>query len=73
MRQGFESTSDAAGTLKVGEIVDVLDGRLNDAGVMRIQTDRGWVNTKAGDGTRLLKALRGAASGSEYGTELESE
>ena len=73
MREEFESTSAQAGALSVGEVVDALDGRLNENGIMRIQTERGWVNTKAGDGTRLLKPIFAGLEDEDEMTESEFE
>jgi hypothetical protein len=57
VRVGFEKTSEDAGQLPVGDVVEALEGRPNAAGVLRIRTSRGWANTKAADGTVLLLAL----------------
>ena len=61
VRSGFEATSDDMGVLKFGEVIDVISGRLNANGAMRVQFSRGWVSTKAGDGTILLEAVKPAA------------
>ena len=62
VRSGFEATSEDAGVVAFGETIDVLDGRLNAGGVMRVQFEQGWVNTKAGDGTVLLEPVQKPAS-----------
>eukprot|EP01051_Picozoa_sp_SAG22_P018181 SAG22_NODE_2988_length_2046_cov_1.242938_1_plen_407_part_10 len=83
LRAGFEQTSEDRGQLFTGEVVDAFEGRLNDSGILRIRTAKGWVSTKAGDGTRLLRPMRkgrakstasgSEASGSQYDTDSDFE
>ena len=56
MRQGYEANSKPAKgkPLKIGEVVQALETRMNDAGVLRIRVEGGWVSEKARDGTVLL-------------------
>ena len=56
MRQGYEANSKPANgkPLKIGEVVQALETRMNDAGVLRIRVEGGWVSEKARDGTVLL-------------------
>ena len=56
MRQGYEADSKPAKgkPLKIGELVQALETRMNDAGVLRIRVEGGWVSEKARDGTVLL-------------------
>ena len=61
VRSGFEVSSDDMGSIAFGETIDVLDGRLNEQGNMRVQFERGWVSTKAGDGTKLLEPVEAVA------------
>ena len=70
MRQGFEATSKpAAGNpLKIGDVVQALEVRKNDKGVLRIRVAAGWVSATAGDGTVLL-----AEEGEEEKDEQDEE
>ena len=61
VRSGFEVSSDDMGSIAFGETIEVLDGRLNEQGSMRVQFERGWVSTKAGDGTQLLEPVEAVA------------
>jgi hypothetical protein len=72
VRVGFEQTSEEVCRLSVGVVVEALEGRLNTGGVMRIRTSRGWVNTKAADGTTLLLALDSHVDINPLSTGLES-
>ena len=64
LRQGFQPTSPDAGFLQAGEIVQAVEWALNDSGVMRIRTARGWVSTQGSDGTILLEPMTGTESSS---------
>jgi hypothetical protein len=59
VRSGFEMTSaPAAGKpLKIGDVIEALETKVNAKGVTRVHLEAGWVSEKAGDGTVLLERL----------------
>ena len=49
--------------LNIGNVVQALETKVNDNGVLRVRIQQGWVSEKAGDGTVLLeKLVAGGAS-----------
>jgi hypothetical protein len=67
MRQGYEANSKPAKgkPLKIGDVVQALETKVNDAGILRIRVQAGWVSEKARDGTVLLAKEGDADSGSD--------
>eukprot|EP01052_Picozoa_sp_SAG31_P043022 SAG31_NODE_7032_length_1810_cov_1.932788_2_plen_364_part_01 len=62
LRAGFHQASEDRGQLNPGEVIEALQGKINDQGNLRLRTARGWVSTKASDGTRLLRPMRRSRS-----------
>jgi hypothetical protein len=57
VRAGFDAqTSEDRGIAPRGEVVEVIKTRVNDAGILRVKYERGWISEFASDGTRLLEA-----------------
>ena len=56
VRVGFSTGSRQAerSVLRIGEVVEVLEERVDDNGLNRIHFSDGWVSENAGDGTPLL-------------------
>ena len=46
-----------AAVIKVGEVLDTLETRQNDAGVLRICYSGGWVSEKTGKGALCFEAV----------------
>jgi hypothetical protein len=65
LRASFEAYSEVVGFYHTDEIVEALEGRLNENGVLRIRTRRGWTNTMGADGTRLLVGVEPASPASQ--------
>ena len=55
IRSGFNTDSAKVGMLAAGEVVAVIDKRLNDEGILRVQFGRGWVSEKTATGVVCLK------------------
>ena len=61
VRLGFNINSPTAdvqggrGSLHIGEVIEVLEERLNDNGVNRICCEDGWISERAANGTVLLE------------------
>ena len=61
VRLGFDiksPTADVAGgrgSLHIGEVIEVIEERVNDQGVLRICFEDGWVSQRAKDGTVLME------------------
>ena len=72
LRAGFDQTTADCGHLHIGEVVEALEGCLKSSGYMRIRTSHGWVSTRAGDGTRLLRPV-GEESASSSDSESENQ
>lgn len=80
IRAQFGAESSQRGVLNPGEIVDVLEGRETEAGILRIKFERGWVSAASSDGTVLLTALGDDGleepieeSESEFGSDDDTE
>ena len=43
--------------LKIGDVIEALETKVNDKGVLRVRVAQGWVSETAGDGTVLLEEL----------------
>jgi hypothetical protein len=73
LRSGFEMGSAPAGgkPLKIGDVVQALETRLNEKGVLRVRIAQGWISAKAGDGTILLDKVAAEDEGSEAETDME--
>jgi hypothetical protein len=72
LRQGCQLMSPNAGFLQAGEIVRAMEAVLNNNGVMRIRTPRGWVNTQASDGTVLLVPTESESAATPEGPSSSS-
>jgi hypothetical protein len=57
LRADFAITSIDLGFLRAGDTVVGFEGRSTEAGVLRLRTALGWVNTVGEDGTVLLEAV----------------
>eukprot|EP01045_Picozoa_sp_COSAG04_P023655 COSAG04_NODE_2842_length_3494_cov_36.862739_4_plen_497_part_01 len=55
IRAGFELDSDKLGALKVGNVIEALEARKNDDGIMRVRFAQGWTSLTARSGTVLLE------------------
>jgi hypothetical protein len=52
VRCGFEPTSPKAGALEEGDVIDALEHRVNEFGVVRVRCPQGWVSVQASDRKR---------------------
>jgi hypothetical protein len=57
IRGGPELDSEPMGFTQPGELVTVLNIRVNEYDQLRVRFDRGWSSAKAGDGTELLRPV----------------
>ena len=73
VRAGFEATTEDRGIAPPGEVVDVKETRVTDAGILRVKYKRGWISEFAGDGTRLLEEADADDDESEFETEFTDE
>ena len=73
IRAGFEADSQRVGEATVGQVIDILEARLNAAGITRVRYRYGWLNTKASDGTVLLVPADDEATDSEWETETGTQ
>eukprot|EP01043_Picozoa_sp_COSAG02_P050047 COSAG02_NODE_5095_length_4636_cov_17.414371_1_plen_438_part_10 len=55
IRAGFEMDSEKAGTLEKGTIIEVLDEKVNENGIVRVQFKGGWTSKKTGTGAVVLE------------------
>ena len=55
IRAGFEMDSAKAGTLEKGTIIEVLDEKVVENGVVRVQFAGGWTSKKTGTGAVVLE------------------
>jgi hypothetical protein len=62
VRAGSDMTSAAAGELKVGEMIEVLETKLLATGAIRCRFARGWVSVKTGAGATILQPVGAPAS-----------
>lgn len=68
VRAGFAMDSTPAGALKFGDVIEVLESKVNDKGTTRLKFAKGWVSVTAGDGSVLLEKVAAAAKkGSWWG------
>ena len=56
IRAGFELDSDKLGSVKVGEVIEVIEARKNADGVFRVKFAQGWASLKGRSGKVLLEA-----------------
>ena len=68
VRRRFEGDSEDLGAAEVGDVIEVIETQLTAVGVWRVcfsdpkgddPEDRRWMSMVAGDGTQLLRAVRG--------------
>lgn len=64
IRSGFEATSAACGLAKAGQLIEILETRLNEKEIRRVRfdanpmrPDQGWVSASAADGTTMLERV----------------
>jgi hypothetical protein len=72
IRAGWKTDSPEVGITQEDEVINVIEGRALENGVLRVRFKRGWVSTQAGDGTQLLLPVGGDeddASETEWETE----
>jgi hypothetical protein len=62
VRSGSDMTSAAAGELKIGETIEVLETMLLATGAIRCRFARGWVSVKTGAGATILQPVAAPAS-----------
>ena len=62
VRASSEMTSAAAGELKMGEVIEVLETKVLATGPIRCKFARGWVSVKTGAGATILKQVAAPAS-----------
>ena len=58
---GFEMDSDKAGTVVVGDVIAVIEARVNENGVLRVCFDGGWVSEKTSAGELCLEPMAASA------------
>ena len=56
IRAGFGMDSDKAAVMTVGDVIDVISAKVNEAGVLRVQFSGGWVSEKTAAGDLCLTA-----------------
>ena len=56
-RAGFEMDSDKAGVIAVGTVVDALERKINDKGIVRVRFNQGWISEKTGAGVPCLELI----------------
>ena len=56
-RAGFEMDSEKAAVIAVGTVVDALERKLNDKGIVRVRFDQGWISEKTGVGVPCLELI----------------
>jgi hypothetical protein len=64
-RAGFDMDSEKTSVLAVGDLIDVISAKVNDAGVLRVQYSDGWVSEKTSAGDLCLQAEAPAAAAAE--------
>ena len=58
IRAGFDMTSDKAGVMDIGTVVEATERRENEKGILRVQLKQGgWVSEHAGNGAVCLELL----------------
>ena len=62
VRAGPEMSSAAAGELKLGEMLEVLETKVLETGAIRCRFARGWVSVKTGAGATILQRAAAPAS-----------
>jgi hypothetical protein len=55
VRCGFEMESDKASIMEVGTRLTALETRANEAGVLRVRFEGGWISEFAGNGAKCLE------------------
>jgi hypothetical protein len=74
VRAEFALDSDSVGVLGVGDVIEALEAKRNDAGIMRVRFEHGWTSLVARNGTTLLVKEGGGSSASAgQGREGEDE
>ena len=72
-RAGFEMDSDKAGVIAVGTVVDALERKINDKGIVRVRFNQGWISEKTGAGVPCLELIIGSSlSAAESSCRLRS-
>eukprot|EP01049_Picozoa_sp_SAG25_P025369 SAG25_NODE_12007_length_289_cov_69.936842_1_plen_85_part_10 len=60
--------------MKIGDVIEALETKVNAKGVTRVRLEAGWVSEKAGDGTVLLERLEEEETDEEEDdTDTETE
>jgi len=54
VRTEFDSASQFVGTLSAGEVIECLESRVNEQGILRIKCSIGWFSEYGSDGTVKL-------------------
>ena len=68
VRAGADMTSAAAGELKAGEVIEVIETTVLPTGPIRCRFARGWVSVKTGAGATILQQMAAPASMFPAGT-----
>ena len=57
-RVGFSMDSEKAGIVEIGDVVTVLETRVNEANTTRVRFERGWTNATMTDGSIVFEELK---------------
>ena len=69
IHSGFGVRSKRVGMLKIGEVIDAIDQRLTEDGILRVQFCKGWVSMRTGTGVVCLEPGGTAAAEPEPAPE----
>ena len=69
IHSGFGVCSKRVGMLKIGEVIDAIDQRRTEDGILRVQFCKGWVSMRTGTGVVCLEPGGTAAAEPEPATE----
>ena len=58
IRAGFSMESEKAGILEEGDVITVMETRVNEANTTRVRSERGWTNATMTDGSKVFDVLK---------------
>jgi hypothetical protein len=73
VRQGFDMKSKPEEPLKIGQMIDALETKMNSKGILRVKFEGGWISEKSNDGTILLEKVAELGSDSDSGRKKAPE